>query len=48
MQLDKKNLSGRLRLILWSRLGAAELVDGVDTGAIRAVLVDAGALEPAR
>ncbi len=48
MQLDKKNLSGRLRLILWSRLGAAELVDGVEADAIRSVLVDAGDGRPAR
>ena len=43
MQLDKKNLSGRLRLILWSALGSARLVDGVAAGEIRAVLVEAGA-----
>ena len=38
MQLDKKNLSGQLRLILWRALGAAELVGGVDPGAVRRVL----------
>ncbi len=43
MQLDKKNLSGRLRLILWSRLGSARIVDGVEADAIRALLVEAGA-----
>jgi 3-dehydroquinate synthase len=30
MRLDKKNLSGALRLILWRALGAAETVTGVD------------------
>ena len=43
MQLDKKNLSGRLRLILWSALGSAALVDGVEASAIHPLLVDAGA-----
>jgi 3-dehydroquinate synthase len=38
MQLDKKNLSGRLRLILWRGIGAAEVVADVDEGAIRNVL----------
>ncbi len=38
MQLDKKNLSGRLRLILWRRLGQAELVDGIDADALRPLL----------
>lgn len=44
MRLDKKNLSGRLRLILWSRLGAAEIVEGIEGDAIRALLVEAGAV----
>ncbi|NCT67200.1 MAG: 3-dehydroquinate synthase [Rhodanobacteraceae bacterium] len=38
MRLDKKNLAGRLRLILWRGLGRAEIVPDVDEGAIRAVL----------
>jgi 3-dehydroquinate synthase len=38
MQLDKKNLSGRLRLILWRGVGKAEIVPDVDGAAIRAVL----------
>ena len=38
MRLDKKNLRGRLRLILWRGIGAAEIVPDVDENAIRAVL----------
>jgi 3-dehydroquinate synthase len=38
MRLDKKNLAGKLRLILWRGMGQAEIVAGVDEGAIRAVL----------
>ena len=38
MKLDKKNLSGRLRLILWRGIGQAEIVEGVDESQIRAVL----------
>jgi 3-dehydroquinate synthase len=38
MQLDKKNLSGRLRLILWRGIGQSEIVPDVDRDAIRAVL----------
>jgi 3-dehydroquinate synthase len=38
MQLDKKNLSGRLRLILWRGIGQAEIVPDVDEAAIRGVL----------
>ena len=38
MRLDKKNVSGRLRLILWRGIGQAEIVPDVDTAAIRAVL----------
>ena len=34
MRLDKKNLSGRLRLILWRGLGRAEIVDGVDEAVV--------------
>jgi 3-dehydroquinate synthase len=39
MQLDKKNLSGQLRLILWRGIGRAEVVAGVDVASISAVLV---------
>ena len=38
MYLDKKNLSGHLRLILWRGIGAAEIVPGVADAAIRPVL----------
>jgi len=38
MRLDKKAVSGRLRLILWRRLGEAEIVDDVADTAIRSVL----------
>jgi len=38
MRLDKKNLSGRLRLILWRGVGQAEIVDGISEHAIGDVL----------
>jgi len=38
MRLDKKNLSGRLRLILWRGIGAAEIVPDIDDLAILSVL----------
>jgi 3-dehydroquinate synthase len=38
MRLDKKNLSGNLRLILWRGIGAAEIVPEVDAAAIADVL----------
>lgn len=38
MRLDKKNLSDRLRLILWHGIGHAELVDDVNAAAVRGVL----------
>lgn len=38
MRLDKKTLSGRLRLILWRGVGAAEIVDDVPEAAILDVL----------
>ncbi|MBA8884519.1 3-dehydroquinate synthase [Dokdonella fugitiva] len=41
MQLDKKNLGGRLRLILWHGIGAAAIVPDVDAAAIRGVLAAA-------
>ncbi|MBS0566663.1 MAG: 3-dehydroquinate synthase [Proteobacteria bacterium] len=41
MQLDKKNLSGSLRLILWRGVGKADVVPDVDLAAVRAVLAQA-------
>jgi 3-dehydroquinate synthase len=38
MRLDKKNASGRLRLILWRGVGLAEIAENVDEAAIRSVL----------
>jgi 3-dehydroquinate synthase len=38
MRLDKKNVSGRLRLILWRGIGQAEIVPDVDAAAILRVL----------
>lgn len=38
MRLDKKNVSGRLRLILWRGIGAADIVPDVDGAAISSVL----------
>ena len=38
MRLDKKNVSGRLRLILWRGIGRAEIVSDVDEEPIRAVM----------
>lgn len=38
MRLDKKNQSGRLRLILWRGVGRTEIVADVDEAAIRATL----------
>jgi 3-dehydroquinate synthase len=38
MRLDKKNASGRLRLILWRGVGRAEIAENVDDIAIRTVL----------
>jgi 3-dehydroquinate synthase len=38
MKLDKKNVSGRLRLILWRGIGQAEIVADVDESKIRGVL----------
>ena len=38
MRLDKKNVSGRLRLILWRGIGRAEVVDGIEESAIRDLL----------
>jgi len=42
MRLDKKNASGRLRLILWRGVGHAQIAEGADEGAIREVLGESG------
>ena len=34
MRLDKKSVSGELRLILWRGIGQAEIVSGIDETAI--------------
>lgn len=38
MRLDKKSVSGQLRLILWRGIGQAEVVGGVAESAIEEVL----------
>jgi len=38
MRLDKKNVSGRLRLILWRGVGQAEIVTDIPEASIRAAL----------
>ena len=38
MRLDKKNLAGRLRLVLWRGIGQAEVVPDVDEKRVLAVL----------
>ena len=38
MRLDKKNVSGRLRLVLWRGIGHAEIVPDIDENAVRDVL----------
>lgn len=38
MRLDKKAVSGRLRLVLWRGVGRAEIVEGVDEAAVLTVL----------
>ncbi|HET8899292.1 MAG TPA: 3-dehydroquinate synthase [Rhodanobacteraceae bacterium] len=38
MRLDKKNLSGRLRLILWRGIGRAEIVEGIAESAVSETL----------
>jgi 3-dehydroquinate synthase len=38
MRLDKKNLSGTLRLILWRGIGRAFVATGIDEAAVRSVL----------
>jgi 3-dehydroquinate synthase len=49
MRSDKKNVGGRLRLVLPTRLGAAELLEGVTEDEVRDVLgTTAEALDPKR
>ncbi len=43
MRLDKKNLGGRLRLILWRGIGQAEIVPDVEETAVLAVLAESAA-----
>ncbi|MBD9367443.1 3-dehydroquinate synthase [Xanthomonas sp. XNM01] len=38
MRLDKKNLAGRLRLVLWRGIGRAEVVPDVDEAAVLGIL----------
>jgi len=38
MRLDKKNVSGRLRLILWRGVGHAEIASEVAEGAVLEIL----------
>jgi 3-dehydroquinate synthase len=38
MRLDKKNVAGRLRLVLWRGMGRAEVVPDVDEEAVLKVL----------
>jgi 3-dehydroquinate synthase len=38
MRLDKKNLAGTLRLILWRGVGRAEIISGVNETDVMAVL----------
>jgi len=40
MRLDKKNVSGRLRLILWRGIGQAEIVPDVDEAAVLTMLAE--------
>jgi 3-dehydroquinate synthase len=46
MRLDKKNVSGRLRLVLWKGIGEAEIVADVDAAAIRTLLDAGGKSQP--
>jgi 3-dehydroquinate synthase len=41
MRLDKKSVSGQLRLVLWKGLGAADIVGGIDESLIRSELEQA-------
>ena len=38
MRLDKKNVSGRLRLVLWRGIGKAEIVPDIDEAPVRRLL----------
>ncbi len=38
MRLDKKNIAGRLRLVLWRGIGKAEVVPDVDEAAVLEIL----------
>jgi 3-dehydroquinate synthase len=38
MQLDKKNRTGTLRVILWRGIGRAEIAEGADEAAVTSVL----------
>jgi 3-dehydroquinate synthase len=40
MRLDKKNVAGRIRLVLWRGIGSAEIMPDVDDEAIRSVLTN--------
>ncbi len=40
MRLDKKNIAGRLRLVLWRGIGHAEAVPDVDEAAVRQILAN--------
>jgi 3-dehydroquinate synthase len=42
MRLDKKNLGGRLRLVLWRGIGRAEVVEGLDEAIVRSAIVSEG------
>ena len=41
MRLDKKSVSGDLRLVLWTGLGAADVVAGVDEALVQELLAEA-------
>jgi 3-dehydroquinate synthase len=41
MRLDKKNVAGRLRLVLWQGIGRAEVVADVDEADVLRVLAAA-------
>jgi len=41
MRLDKKNLAGRLRLVLWRGIGQAEIVPDADESRVLDLLRDA-------
>jgi 3-dehydroquinate synthase len=42
MRLDKKNIAGRLRLVLWRGIGRAEVVPDVDEAQVLPVLAGMG------